>query len=141
MVLRIPQTSRRKCSISHCLGFGHRQSNWVIKHGEGSLSVELAKAAVENRSCRLRFQLTLTTHLCFVCINPLNGDVTLNQAYTYNLSYLTKKTIRAHYRDQILMLFKGKIVVYWEKHTKNVRVLYGQSVVFQNTKADNTHTY
>lgn len=141
MVLRIPQTSRRKCSISHCLGFGHGQSNWVIKHGEGSLSVELAKAAVENRSCRLRFQLTLTTHLCFVCINPLNGDVTLNQAYIYNPSYLTKKPYVLITEIKFLMLFKEKIVVYWEKHTKNIRVLYGQNVVFQNTKADNTHTY
>jgi hypothetical protein len=39
------------------------------------------------------------------------------------------------------MLFKGKIEVYWEKHMENINVLYGQSVVFQNTKVDSTHTY
>jgi hypothetical protein len=39
------------------------------------------------------------------------------------------------------MLSKGKIAVNWEKHTEHINVLYGQSVAFQNTKADSTHTY
>lgn len=59
---------------------GRRQSNWVINREEGSLSVKLAKAALENLSYRLRFQLALFI-TCFVYINPLKADVHLNHIH------------------------------------------------------------
>jgi hypothetical protein len=40
------QTSRKKCSISHCLHLDCKQSNWVIGYGEKSLSVRLAEAGI-----------------------------------------------------------------------------------------------